>query len=268
MRLLVGLLLFSGFVAAQEVAKPAAPPALAPAASHVGTDEVTIPEGTRIPVMLKNAISTKSSRVGDPIYAQSTFPVVVDERIVVPAGTYVQGKISQIKPAGHLNGELNSPYNVVFSADGTTAYVADTGNERIAIFKEAVEERGRVFDPLEVGVARAFYVAKSQTDKDAALERRMEAQRRLEAISNPPGGKSKASIMTFSDTREASEESALYGTPDEIAQKLEKLRGLGVEYVLLNGGGLVLDKANDNLSRFAREVMPAFADEAKVRVVG
>jgi alkanesulfonate monooxygenase SsuD/methylene tetrahydromethanopterin reductase-like flavin-dependent oxidoreductase (luciferase family) len=141
--------------------------------------------------------------------------------------------------------------------------------ERIAIFKEAVEQRGRVFDPLEVGVARAFYVAKSQADKDAALERRMEAQRRLEAISNAPDGtKSKASIMTYSDTREASEESALYGTPDEIAQKLEKLRRLGVEYVLLNGGGLVLDKATDNLSRFAREVMPAFADTARTRVAG
>ncbi len=45
--------------------------------------------------------------------------------------------------------------------------------------------------------------------------------------------------MTFSDTREASEESALYGTPDEIAEKLARLRKLGVEYVLMNGGGLV-----------------------------
>ncbi len=132
-----------------------------------------------------------------------------------------------------------------------------------------MEERGRVFDPLDVGVARAFYVAKDQADKDAALERRMEAQRRLEAISNAPdGSKSKASIMTYSDTREASEDSALYGTPDEIARKLERLRALGVDYVLLNGGGLVLDKANDNLSRFGREVMPAFADAAQARVAG
>ncbi len=38
------------------------------------------------------------------------------------------------KAAGHANGELNAPYNVVFSADGKTAYVADTGNERIAVF--------------------------------------------------------------------------------------------------------------------------------------
>ena len=116
---------------------------------------------------------------------------------------------------------------------------------------------------MDVGVARAFYVAKDQVDKEAALERRLEAQRRLAAASNAPDGtKSKASIMAFSDTREASEESALYGTPDEIAAKLERLRKLGIEYLLLNGGG----PSRDNLRRFARELMPAFADEPKVLV--
>jgi tripartite motif-containing protein 71 len=38
------------------------------------------------------------------------------------------------KANGHANGELNSPYNVAFSPDGKTAYVSDTGNERIAVF--------------------------------------------------------------------------------------------------------------------------------------
>ena len=137
--------------------------------------------------------------------------------------------------------------------------------ERIAVFKAAVEARGRVFDPMEVGVARAYFVAKDAADKEAAIERRLEAQRRLAAISNPTDGtKSKASIMAFSDTREASEESALYGTPDEIAPKLEKLRQLGVGYVLLNGGGL----AQDSLRRFAREVMPAFAEDSRMLGVG
>jgi len=141
----------------------------------------------------------------------------------------------------------------------------ETVAERIAIFKAEVEKRGRVFNPMEVGVARAFFIAKDEADKQAALERRLEAQRRLDAISKgPDGAKSKASIMAFSDTREASEESALYGTPDEIAKKLEKLRGLGVEYVLLNGGG----PAQESLRRFAHEVMPAFAVNAKMRVAG
>src|SRR5271169_774631 len=71
----------------------------------------------------------------------------------------------------------------------------ETVAERIAIFKTEVEKRGRVFDPLEVGVARAFYVASNAADKETALERRMEAQRRLAAVSKAPdGSKSKASI--------------------------------------------------------------------------
>ena len=36
--------------------------------------------------------------------------------------------------AGHDDGEVNSPYNIAFSPDGTTGYVADTGNERIGVF--------------------------------------------------------------------------------------------------------------------------------------
>jgi alkanesulfonate monooxygenase SsuD/methylene tetrahydromethanopterin reductase-like flavin-dependent oxidoreductase (luciferase family) len=143
----------------------------------------------------------------------------------------------------------------------------DTVAERIAIYKAALEQHGRVFDPKNVGVARAFYVAKDAADKEAALQRRMEAQRRLEAISSAPGVKNTASIMTYSDTREASEESALYGNPDEIAAKLDNLRRLGVEYVLLNGGGLI-GHASDSLRRFAREVMPHFADSAKMRSAG
>src|SRR5580700_2014100 len=143
----------------------------------------------------------------------------------------------------------------------------DTVAERIAIYKAALEQHGFAFDPMNVGVARAFYVAKDAADKEAALERRIEAQRRLEAISSAPGVKNTASIMTYSDTREASEESALYGNPDEIAVKLDNLRRLGVEYVLLNGGGLV-GHANESLRRFSREVMPAFADGSRMRVVG
>jgi alkanesulfonate monooxygenase SsuD/methylene tetrahydromethanopterin reductase-like flavin-dependent oxidoreductase (luciferase family) len=141
----------------------------------------------------------------------------------------------------------------------------DAIGERVAWFKAGVEKRGRAFDPLEVGVARAFYVAQDQADKEAALEQRLAAQRHFAALSkSADGAQSKASIMAFSDTREASEEAALYGTPDEIALKLERLRKLGIDYVLLNGGGL----AHESLRRFARELMPAFADGTRMRDAG
>jgi len=149
-------------------------------------------------------------------------------------------------------------YNLLIDQFASFETVAD----RVNLFKAEVEKRGRTFNPHDVGVARAFYVAKDDADKEAAVERRIAAQRRLTAISQTPGGDNRASILAYSDTREASEESALYGTPDEIAAKLERLRKLGIEYLLLNGGG----PSRDNLRRFARELMPAFADEPKVLV--
>lgn len=140
----------------------------------------------------------------------------------------------------------------------------ETIGERLALFRRAVEEHGRPFNPGEVAVARGFYVAKDAADKEAALERRMEAQRRLATSSTAAGKKNQASILAFSDTREANEASSLYGTPDEIAGKIETLRSLGVEYILLNGGST----SRDNLRRFAREVMPAFTKESRIRAVG
>ena len=138
--------------------------------------------------------------------------------------------------------------------------------ERIALFKAEVEKRGRTFDPIDVGVARAFYVAKDEADKEAALERRLEAQRRLAAdLGTRPARKNTASIMAFSDTREASEESALYGTPDEIARKARKAARARRRVSVAQRRRR---PAHDNLRRFAREVMPAFASEPKRRVVG
>jgi alkanesulfonate monooxygenase SsuD/methylene tetrahydromethanopterin reductase-like flavin-dependent oxidoreductase (luciferase family) len=128
---------------------------------------------------------------------------------------------------------------------------------RFNTYKAAMLANGFAFDPSQAGVARAFFVADTEEEKSAAIERRMTAQKRLHAISQRPDGNNTASIMAFSDTREANEEATLFGTPDEICRKLELLQAAGVEYVLLNGGGT----SRTNLQRFAKEVMPHFRSE-------
>jgi type IV secretion system protein VirB10 len=65
---------------------------------------LTIPAGTTIPLALKQAISTKNAKDGDPVYAVTAFPYVVNDRIVVPAGTYIQGKIEHVQRGGHIKG--------------------------------------------------------------------------------------------------------------------------------------------------------------------
>src|SRR5437016_8178808 len=101
MRSLGALILLGSLAMAQE--KAPSKPALV-AGSHPSTTDLVIPAGTKVPIALKNTISTKSNHEGDPIYAQSTFPVVINEKIVIPAGTYVQGKIISVKPAGRIKG--------------------------------------------------------------------------------------------------------------------------------------------------------------------
>ena len=63
-----------------------------------------IPAGSRIPLTLAQAISTKNAREGDPVYATTAFPFVVNEKMIVPAGTYIQGKISRVERAGRMHG--------------------------------------------------------------------------------------------------------------------------------------------------------------------
>jgi len=140
----------------------------------------------------------------------------------------------------------------------------ETAAERVAFYKAEMQRNGFDYSASMAGVARAFYVARDAADKEAAIDRRLAAQKRLTAISQRPDGNNTASIMAFSDTRAASEASAMYGGPDDIARKLETLRDQGVEYVLLNGGGT----SRDNLRRFAREVMPAFRTEPAYRAAG
>jgi len=65
---------------------------------------VTIPAGTKIPLSLKQAISTKNAREGDAVYAETAFPFVVNDRVIVPAGSYIQGKISHVERGGRLKG--------------------------------------------------------------------------------------------------------------------------------------------------------------------
>src|ERR1039457_2814722 len=50
--------------------------------------DVTVPAGTRIALMLRNAVDTKHSREGDRIYLETIYPVAAGGRIVIPAGRF------------------------------------------------------------------------------------------------------------------------------------------------------------------------------------
>jgi len=135
-----------------------------------------------------------------------------------------------------------------------------TLGERIAIYKTERKANGLAFNPMQVAVARQLFVAKDKADKEAALVRQSEYTRRTINVSRDPAVKTGSHVLAYADKAGATEEYALYGTPDEIAPMVEALRQAGVGYVLLTIAGGV-----DQLRRFAREIMPAFVHESTAR---
>ncbi len=91
----------AGSAAAKTTAATAASPAQVTASDP---SVFTIPAGTKIPLSLAQAISTKNAREGDAVYATTAFPFVVNDRVIVPAGSYIQGKISHVERAGRMKG--------------------------------------------------------------------------------------------------------------------------------------------------------------------
>lgn len=107
---------------------------------------------------------------------------------------------------------------------------------------------------MQVTVARQLYIAKDAADKKEALARQAAYTQRTIEVARDPNAKTGSHVLAYADRAGATEENALYATADEIARMLESLRDGGVAYVLLTIAG-----GKDQLRRFAREIMPAFA---------
>jgi hypothetical protein len=98
------LLIMLVTVLASAQSSPATKPATDASAPANNAGELTIPAGTKVPVALKHAVSSKGTREGDGVYAETTFPVVANGRVLIPAGTFVQGRVSHIQRGGHIKG--------------------------------------------------------------------------------------------------------------------------------------------------------------------
>ena len=153
----LGLALFAGPVAARAQEPQPQPPADPRPAQAAATEsaepkapakpgKVVVPAGTRLPLVLHNAITTRNAKPGDPVYLETLFPVVIDGHILIPAGSYVSGEIVEAKRPGKVKGRgelmvrlttmiLPNGYTVNFNAIPTGA---GTGGN------ESVEQEGRV----------------------------------------------------------------------------------------------------------------------------
>lgn len=85
-------------------------------------DAITVPAGTRVPLTMKQGLTTKNAHPGDPVYAQTSFPIVMNDRIVIPPGTFVQGEIRRVQRPGKVKGraELQMSFTSMIFPNGYT----------------------------------------------------------------------------------------------------------------------------------------------------
>src|SRR5215468_7793955 len=94
--------------------------------------QITVPAGTQVLLNLKSPIDTKSAKVGDGVYCQTSFPVTQDNVAVIPAGTYVKGTIAQVRRAGRVKGRAEILFHfstMIFPNGYTIDLPGSLGNE-------------------------------------------------------------------------------------------------------------------------------------------
>ena len=103
-----------------------------------------VPAGTKVLLQLRSAVNTKSAKPGDGVYLSSTFPVVVGNRVMIPAGVYVQGVVDRVVRAGRGRGksELDMHFTSIIFPNGTVVEMPGLVNSLPGARKQSVKDDG------------------------------------------------------------------------------------------------------------------------------
>jgi len=106
-------------------AQPAAPPPVV----------VTLAAGTALAVTISDAITSETAQPGDRVSATLKSPVISGDRVAFPAGSRVEGRITDVKSAKKgfkdTGGALSISFNRLVAPDGHSASI-EAGFTRLA----------------------------------------------------------------------------------------------------------------------------------------
>jgi len=104
----------------------------------------TVPAGTKVLLTLRSAVNTKSAKPGDGVYLASAFPVVVGNRVMIPAGVYVQGMVDRVQRAGHVKGraQLDMHFTSIIFPNGSVVEIPGLVDNLPGAHKQQVKDDG------------------------------------------------------------------------------------------------------------------------------
>lgn len=129
---------------------PATPPAAASPAPSASSNlqtppkTYTVPAGTKVLLQLTSSLNTKSAQAGDGVYLSSAFPVVVGNRVMIPAGVFVQGVVDRVARAGHLKGkaQLDMHFTSMIFPNGSVVEIPGVVSGLPGASKQDVKKNG------------------------------------------------------------------------------------------------------------------------------
>ena len=101
--------------------------------------EVTIKSGTPIPIKIEQAVSSETATAGQTVRFMVTKDVLVDDIVVIKAGSEVTGEVSHVQKTGTFGkeGELTLVVRYAQAVDDTRvplrSTLSQTGEEKMAI---------------------------------------------------------------------------------------------------------------------------------------
>ncbi len=128
----------------------------APATAAQANKYIQVPTGTRLPLVLHNAVSTRAANVGDPVYLETLFPILIDQRIVIPAGSYVSGEVTELKRGkSHGQAEISIRLDNLILPNGYQAPFNAVPTDAGTGGKDTVDREGTIkADPNRDGDAK------------------------------------------------------------------------------------------------------------------
>ena len=118
------------------------------------TVTVTIPQGTALSVGLSQALTSETAQPGDPVSAQLRNPIIVGDRVIFPAGSRIDGKVTDVKSAKKgfkdTGGALAVSFNRIVAPDGHSAAI-DAAFSRVA--EGSGKKKGAIIGGSAVGGA-------------------------------------------------------------------------------------------------------------------
>jgi hypothetical protein len=133
------------------VSRPVLKPVYAPQAPD--NKFITLPSGTRIAVVLENGISTRSAKPGDSVYLRTSFPITLNNQIIIPIGSYLRGELVDSKRPGRVKGkgEFRIRLNTLIFPNGYTVNMNAAPRSADSGGKETMDSEGQVTGPSGKG---------------------------------------------------------------------------------------------------------------------